>query len=648
MTGTLNIRRNASDSMGVDLSWLIGGPQGSGVESGASIFSRACAGLGYRIFGKREFYSNIKGEHSYFTVRVSDRRIASNVDDVDLMTSFDAETILRHYGEVRGGGAIIYDSDLEGVTTDRVPTLDAPFRDRLHADLSRHGLPPEVGSALKIARARGVTLYPVSFKGILAGLAEQTQNPKLKGLVRMFNVIGVSLSAGLLRIPLPALLGAVDGIFSKKPQVALLNRTAADHSYKTGSEFPGLQTGLTGTEKRPGTILVQGHEGTSIGKIVAGCRFQSYYPITPASDESMYLESHQVLDVDGQEPGCTAVIQTEDEISAIGMMIGGALTGARSSTSTSGPGFALMSEALGWAGINEVPVVITLYQRSGPSTGLPTRHGQDDLLFAIHAGHGDFPRLVYASGDIAESFYDTARCFNYSDVFQVPVIHMMDKFLASSVVTCDRFDPGRVSVERGRLLESVDGEYRRFELTGDGISPRSRLGMDGGIFWNTGDESDELGHITEDPVMRVRMMDKRMSRLDLILERIPPEEQAVSYGTGDVTVVSWGSCKGPILDAIEALRGDGIGVGFVQIKLLHPFPAKLVSSMLSGAKTLVDIEANHSGQLGKILRQNTGRDADYYVLKYTGRGMTSTEIRDSLRRIIEGRAEKREVLTHGA
>lgn len=248
------------------------------------------------------------------------------------------------------------------------------------------------------------------------------------------------------------------------------------------------------------------------------------------------------------------MIQTEDEISAMGMTIGGALTGTRSATCTSGPGFALMTEMLGWAGINEVPIVITNYQRSGPSTGLPTRHGQDDLLFSIFAGHGDFPKIVYASGEIEESFYDTGNCFNYADVFQVPVIHMMDKFHASSVITCKKWDAEKISIDRGKLLETVEDGYRRFEFTDDGISPRSRLGMDNGIFWNTGDESDETGHISEDPVSRVKMMDKRMSRLDLILEKIPKEEQAISFGTHDFTVISWGSAVGPVKDALEMLK----------------------------------------------------------------------------------------------
>ncbi|MDH3277998.1 MAG: 2-oxoacid:ferredoxin oxidoreductase subunit alpha [Nitrosopumilus sp.] len=633
----------------VDFSWLIGGPQGSGVESGANVFSKVCAELGYQVFGKREFHSNIKGDHSYFTVRISDKLIHSNVNDVSLMISFDAETIFRHYDEVMAGGGIIYDSDLNKITTESVGTLDNYFKERLHQELESRDKPFTIDGVLEIAKEKGVRLYPVSFKNILKDLAEQTENPRMKGMVRMFNVIGVSLSLGLIKMPADSLLKSIDSIFSKKPKIAEINKQAANYSYNyASSKFTDFSFTLPGIEKQSDTILVQGHQGTSIGKMVSGCRFQSYYPITPASDESVFLESHELLEVNNDRPGSTIVIQTEDEISAIGMMIGSALTGTRSSTSTSGPGFALMAEAIGWAGMNEVPIVLTVYQRSGPSTGLPTRHGQDDLSFAVAGSFGDFPKVVYASGDIEESFYDTARCFNYADVYQVPVIHMMDKFLSSSVLTCKKFDTQKIKINRGKLLDAVEGEYRRFAFTNDGISPRSRLGLDNGIFWNTGDESDEFGHITEDPQMRIKMMDKRMSRLELILKQVPEDEQVISHGVHDYTIISWGSTKGPILDALEMLKKEGIEVGFVQMKLLHPFPAETVKLLLKNVKTIIDIEANHSGQLGKIFKQNVTKEIDYFILKYTGRGMTSTEIYESLKKILENKANKREILDHGS
>ena len=634
----------------VDLTWLIGGPQGSGVETGANIFSRVSAEMGYQVFGKREFYSNIKGEHSYFTLRVSNKKIHSNLNDVTLMVSYDAETIFRHYHEIISGGGLIYDSDLVNTTIDEVHTLDQFFKSRLKKELETKNKPLTIAGVIEVAKEKGVMLYPISFRTILSNLADETKNPKLKGLIRMFNVIGVSLSLGLLKMPPDSLFKSIGTIFAKKQKIAEINQKAANYSYNFATvKFNSFNYSLPGTTKEPHTILVQGQQGTAIGKMVSGCRFQPYYPITPASDESMFLEEHEILEIEGDRPGSTVVIQTEDEISAIGMMIGGALTGTRSATSTSGPGFSLMAEALGWAGINEVPIVITLFQRSGPSTGLPTRHGQDDLLFAINAGHGEFPRIVYASGDIEESFYDTGRCFNYSDVFQIPVIHMMDKFMSSSVVTCKRFDPDKVTIDRGKLLDKIEGnDYRRFASTDDGISPRSKLGLENGIFWNTGDESDEYGHISEDPLERVKMMDKRMSRLGLIVKKIPKEDQIVTFGVHDFTIISWGSTKGPIIDALDMLKNENINVGFVQFKLLHPFPTEYTKSLLKDTKTIIDIEANYTGQLGQIFKQNLGRDVDYFILKFTGRGMTSTEIYDSLKKIIENKAKKREVLTHGA
>ena len=636
--------------MAADVSWLIGGPQGSGVESAANIFSRVCARLGYNVFGKREFYSNIKGEHSYFVVRVSDGAIRSNVNDIDLLVSYDAETIFRHAEDVADKCAVLYDSDLDGVSTADVKTLDAPFRARLEAHLAEMGKPSTVAGILEVALERGAHVFPVSFSSLLERLAAEEDNPRLKGMKRLFNVLGVSLSLGVLSMPTDPLLEAVDTIFGKKPKVAELNKHAARLAYARGTEFTDLDHALPRIEKRPHTMLVQGFQGTAIGKMVCGCRFQPYYPITPASDESVYLETNEVLAVDGDRPGSTLVVQSEDEICAMGMTIGGAVAGARSSTCTSGPGFSLMAEALGWAGINEVPVVVTMYQRSGPSTGLPTRHGQDDLLFAVHAGHGEFPRIVYASGDVEESFYDTGRCFNYADAYQVPVIHMMDKLIASSVATCPRFDPSRVGIERGKLLSRVEegSDYRRFAYTDDCVSPRAVLGLENGVFWNTGDESDEYGHITEDPVVRVRMMDKRAGKLPRMLREIPDAEQAVSYGVREHTVVSWGSAKGAVLDAIEMLRAEGKEVGFVQVKLLSPFPVDYLRFLLRDAKVVIDVEANQTAQLGQLMRMHAGIEPDHYVLKYTGRAMTCTEVHGALRRILDGGAEKREVLTHGA
>jgi len=634
--------------MAFDYSWLIGGPQGSGVDTAANIFSRVSAKLGYHIFGKREYHSNIKGEHSYFVVRLSDEKISSNVNGANIMVAYDAETLIRHCLEIFKGGAIIYDSSVTDTTIDEIPTLEVGYKKRLLEFFKSKNMAPNVSSIIDLAKKNGVKVYPVSFRDVLANIANELGKPELSRMVRLFNVLGVSFSLGILKAPIEPLLETIEDTFSKKPSIIELNKKAANFSYNYASaKFSDFQDSISNNGKSENTLLVQGHQGSALGKMVCGCRFQSYYPITPASDESEFLETHEILQVREDRPGSTSIIQTEDEISAIGMAIGASLTGVRSATSTSGPGFSLMAETLGWAGINEVPVVITLFQRSGPSTGLPTRHGQDDLLFAINAGHGEFPRIVYASGDVEDSFYDTGKCFNFADIFQVPVIHILDKFIASSVVTCNRFDPDLVSIDRGKLLEKIDGDYKRFALSEDGISPRSKLGLENGIFWNTGDESDEYGHITEDPVTRIQMMDKRQTKVEQIISLIPKEDQAVVYGKLDICIVSWGSPKGPILDAIEMHKQDGYEIGFIDIKLLHPFPTDYIKSLLIDSSIVIDIEANMTGQLASLIKENLLRDPDYYILKYTGRPMTCTEIFDSLKKILEKKAEKKQVLSYG-
>ena len=634
--------------MTFDFSWLIGGPQGSGVDTAANIFSRVGAKLGYHVFGKREYHSNIKGLHSYFVVRLSDKKIRSNINGANIMVAYDAETMIRHGLEILKDGAIIYDSSIVNTTIDEIPTLENGYRERLSEFFNSKGKEPNVSSVLDLAKENGVKLYPISFRDTLSNIANELNNPKLSGMTRMFNVLGVSFSFGILKAPIEPLLEAIEDTFVKKPSISDLNKNAANFSYNYASaKFSDFQSSISKIDKESNTLLVQGHQSSALGKIVCGCRFQSYYPITPASDESEFLETHEILQVKEDRPGSTTIVQTEDEISAIGMAVGASLTGVRSATSTSGPGFSLMAETLGWAGINETPVVITLFQRSGPSTGLPTRQGQDDLLFAINAGHGEFPRIVYASGDVEDSFYDTGKCFNFADIFQVPVIHILDKFIASSVVTCKRFEPDLISIDRGKLLEKIDGDYKRFAHSPDGISPRSKLGLENGVFWNTGDESDEYGHISEDPVNRIQMMDKRQTKVEQMLSLIPKDDQAVAYGKLDICIVSWGSPKGPILDAIEMHRNEGHEIGFIDIKLLHPFPTNYIKSMLKDSSIIIDIEANMTGQLASLIRENLLRDPDYYVLKYTGRPMTCIEIFDSLKKILEKKSEKKQVLTYG-
>jgi 2-oxoglutarate ferredoxin oxidoreductase subunit alpha len=643
------------------LSWVIGGAQGSGVDSAANIFSRACAVGGLHVFGKREYYSNIKGEHSYFTVRVAEKPIRSSVDELNVLVSFDAETVFRHFNEVTKGGAIFYDSGSLETKVDEVPTIDDPAAKRIKKMLKEAGLEDTIKGALEFAKRNGVVLFPMPYFQLLEEFAAKMNNPALSKLTRMTNVMALSASMALLDFDTDALAKGIRYIFKAKESVAEMNVKAATHIYafaKQKLDPAGFQYRLKVKPASKDMMIVLGSQSSAMGKMVAGCRFQTYYPITPASDDSEFLESHEVLELyDSGKKGSTVVVQTEDEIAAITMAIGGALSGARSATATSGPGFSLMAEALGWAGINEVPVVVSLYQRAGPSTGLPTRHEQGDLQFAINAGHGEFPRIVFASGDIEESFYDTIKAFNFAEKYQMPVIHMLDKAIANSLTTCKVFDPAKVKIERGALAtkitekdKGVAGNYLRFKLDGNPITPRIPLGTEDAIFWNTGDEHTEEGHITEDPETRVRMVEKRMDKLELALKEIPDEDKAIMFGDpkADVAIISWGSTKGAVLDAMEMLEAEGKKVRFVHVRLMNPFPKELVKSMLAGAKTVVDIEMNYLAQLGALVSQHIGRAPDYKIVKYNGRPMSLEEVYNAVTRIISGDAPRRQVLKSGS
>jgi 2-oxoglutarate/2-oxoacid ferredoxin oxidoreductase subunit alpha len=640
-----------------DFSWMIGGAQGSGVDTPASIFARAVATAGFYVYGTREYYSNIKGEHSYFQVRFGRRFLRSHVNTVDMLATFDDETVARHAFEVREGGAIIFDQGVADNKIQDIPTMEPEVVRSLRADLDANGLPHTINGVLESARRRGVHIYPVQYADILKSVGDRLGETSMTSLARMTNVLSVAASFALLGFPKEIVSEAIRKQFKSKPKVAAMNVAAVDEAYAhVAKHFDGsfgykFEPAEANGEKR---VLVRGTSAVGIAKIAAGCRLQTYYPITPASDESEYLEEHETIDLYGvlgaeaaaTSKGSVAVVQTEDETAAILMAIGGGLSGVRAATSTSGPGFCLMAEGMGWAGMNEVPVVVTLYQRAGPSTGLPTRHAQGDLRFALHIGHDEFPRIILASGDIEESFYDVAKAFNFAERYQVPVIHLLDKAMANADQTCIMFDPNEMRIDRGALVkgpvrESGDGKsedrnFKRFKFTETGISPRPVIGAKGGIFWNSGDEHDENGHITEDPTNRMMMMEKRMGKLDIAAGEIPLDDKVRFHGPANapMTVISWGSTKGAILDAMDALREqDGISVNFVQLRLMSPFPTEEVREALSRSKKLVDVEMNYSGQLAGLLREMTGISADHHVVKYNGRPISCEEVYDALKQI---------------
>jgi 2-oxoglutarate ferredoxin oxidoreductase subunit alpha len=633
------------------INWMAGGAQGSGVDAAANIFGRACGYGGLYVFGRREYHSNIKGLHSYFHLRLAKQEILANVNDVNLLAAFDAETVVRHMQEVVPDGGVIVDSMEMDTKVMEIPTLPPEFKAELEKFMKENSIGETLKDFLDYAQKRKVQVFPVPYHAILANVGKSLKIPQLSKITRMINVLAIGVSFSLLKYDQSLVERALKATFPQK--IADMNITALNQAYEFAEKTfkDNFKHKLEKLDIKEERVFLTGNQAVAMGKVLGGCRVQTYYPITPAADESEYLEAHEILKTRGEDEAII-VIQTEDEIAAINSASGACLAGARAATSTSGPGFSLMAEGLGWAGNCEVPVVVTYYQRGAPATGLPTRHGQADLRFAMHAAHGEFPRIILASGDIKECFYDAAKAFNLAEKYQMPVIHLIDKAMANCSQTYPIFDYDGFMIDRGDLLTEQDlegKEYKRFQFTETGVSPRAVLGTKNAVMWYTGDEHNESGHISEEPLNRRFMMEKRMKKLDIVEKEVPTEEKMKFYGdkTSESVVVSWGSPKGAIIESINMLKEEGLSVGFLQMRMLHPLPVEAVKRVLAGRKRIIDIEDNYTGQLGGVIREKTGISPNFYVLKYTGRPTSTTEVYNALKAILTGQALERTVLMFG-
>jgi 2-oxoglutarate ferredoxin oxidoreductase subunit alpha len=573
---------------------------------------------------------------------------------VDLLASFDAETIVRHVGEVVNEGGIIVDSrDSEVNVLTGIPTFSEEYKNQIREFMKENNVGETIDDFLTYAKKKNIQIYSVPYMDLLKQIGETLKIEKISTLSKMINVLTIGISFALLKYDKKLVEDAIKATFHEK--IATMNVTAVDQAYDYAEKnlnVNGFKYRLEKQDVKEQRIFLTGNQAVAMGKVLGGCRIQTYYPITPAADESEYLESHEILRTRKGE-NAIVVLQTEDEIAAVNSASGACLTGARAATSTSGPGFSLMAEGLGWAGNNEVPLVITHYQRGGPSTGQPTRHSQQDLRFAIHAAHGEFGRIILASGDIKECFYDAAEVFNLAEKFQMPVIHLLDKGMANCSQTYPVFDYAHVKINRGEIVteKELEGkEYRRFRFTETGVSPRAFLGTKNAIQWYSGDEHNESGNINEETVNRRKMMEKRVQKLDLVDKEVPLEMKVNFFGDKDSEniAVSWGSPKGAIIESLNQLKDEGLSLGYIQIRMIHPLPSAYLRQMLQGKKRIIDIEENITAQLGGIITQYTTIKPNFYILKYTGRPMMTTEVYAAIKMILNDKAPERQVLMLGA
>ena len=637
------------------LNWMAGGPQGSGVDTASNIFGRACGYGGLYVFGRREYHSNIKTMHSYFHQRISKQPTLANISDVNLLAAFDAETVVRHVGEVVNEGGVIVDSQFLDANALGIITFSEEYKNTVRQFIKNNNVSGEtINDFLNWAKQKNIQIFPIPYMELLKQVGEKLKIEKISLLSKMINVLAIGVSFALLKYDRKLVEDAIKATFNEK--IAAMNVTAVNVAYDFTEKNFNVNNFKHKLEKQPTNetrIFLTGNQAVAMGKVLGGCRVQTYYPITPAADESEYLEAHEILKTTKGSQEAIIVLQTEDEIAAINSASGACLAGARAATSTSGPGFSLMAEGLGWAGNNEVPVVVTLYQRGGPATGQPTRHSQQDLRFAMHAAHGEFSRIIVASGDIEECFFDAAGVFNLAEKYQMPVIHLLDKGMANSSQTYPIFDYSGVKINRGLIVDEKDLEgktYSRFQFTESGVSPRAFLGTKNAIQWYSGDEHNEMGNINEEPENRRKMMDKRIGKLDLVQKEVPIELKLNVYGDKDSEniIVSWGSPKGAIIEALNQLKEEGYSLGFIQVRMVFPLPSTYLNKALMGKTRIIDIEDNHNAQLAGVITQYALIKPNYYILKYSGRPMTVTEVYNALKAILDDKAAERQVLNNGA
>jgi len=613
-----------------DFTWRVGGPQGGGIETAATLFARAVGKGGWWVATKREYHSNIMGRHSYLDVRLGRKPVQAFRERVDFLVALDGETLARHLGEVREGGVLLYDPKVLELSLHKLPMLDHRVAESLAERFGKAD--PSLKEILSAHVEAGVRPIPYPYEEVADRIGAELGVPSLQAR-RALNTIAVAASLHLLGYPLEPLLEALALQFRGK--VLELNQKVAEAVYR--EEVPKLPFRLHLNGYEPGRVYLTGAQAAALGKLAGGLRFQTYYPISPATDESTYLEAHTAF------PGAdVAVVQTEDEIAAVTMAIGAALTGAKAATATSGPGFSLMAEGMGFAGMIEAPLVVTLYQRGGPSTGLPTRTEQGDLMFAIRGGHGEYPRLVLASGDILDAFLDAQKALAWAWRYQTVVVHLVDKFLSSSAQSLPKETLRVLSLDGEKRITPKEGfgPYERYSESEDGISPFVPIGTPGGFYWMTSDEHDPVGHITEDPVLREGQMEKRMRKLETARKEIPLEDQYTLYRDGEVLVLGFGTVKGIMLEALDHLQG----VGYLHLRLLWPFPE--IGHLLEG-KRLVTVEHNFSGQLADLVQQETLKKVHHRVVKYNGRPITLDEAVEALKTIKRGQAPAKLVLRKG-
>jgi 2-oxoglutarate ferredoxin oxidoreductase subunit alpha len=454
----------------------------------------------------------------------------------------------------------------------------------------------------------------------------------------LYNTVALGSLFWLLSLDFEVLEGLLREIFggrrSKDNSVVEANVGVARAGYQYAQEhFAALDYAWKFTGKQ--RMVASGNELFGLGALAAGCKFYAAYPMAPSTAVLHWLATHAAR-------YGMVVKQCEDEIAVLNMVVGAGHVGVRAMCATSGGGFALMTEAVGLAGMTETPVVVIDVQRGGPSTGLPTKTEQADLNQLFGASQGDYPRAILAPTDLVDCYYTVVEAFNLAEKYQCPVLIASDLLLSEHRESADPEDfDFNVPIERGALLTNgaPEGTYKRFAFTDSGVSPRVLPGTEGAAYVAASDEHDETGVLISDeftnPEIRARMMEKRMRKMEGLLKDCPPP-QLFGPADADITLIGWGSTKGVIREAIGLLAAEGISANNLQIRYLVPFHEAEVQAILSASRRTLVVENNYTGQLARHIRAETGFTVDGKLLKYDGEPFEPHHIVNHVKEILHG------------
>ena len=581
----------------------IGGAAGDGLDKAGDTFAKTASRLGLYLYAYNSYQSIIRGGHIWLRVRVGEEKVYSHGDHLNLLIALNQDTLERHAREVEPGGAVLFNSDKL--------TLDSSLFE---------------GQVLPV---------PMPVRELLKPLG--------RTLPVMQNTVSLGAAIFLLGLEFEMMAQVLADTFQHKGQ-EMVNQNV--QVAKAGFDYAKEKFVPLGYEwnfsriRRP---FITGNEAMALGAVNAGCKFYSAYPMTPASTILHWMVAHA--------DRCGVVVkQCEDEIAVANMAVGAGLAGARSMCATSGGGFALMTEAIGQAGMIEAPVVFITVQRGGPSTGIPTKTEQADLNQALGASQGDFPRIIMAPADVTDAYYTAAEALNLADKYQLPVIILSDLLVSEHPETIERdgLKPDLL-IDRGQLVTEWpedNGTYKRYAFTESGVSPRALPGTKNTLYIAPTDDHDEEGILISDeytsPPVRRKVQEKRMKKLEGALRELPPP-QLEGPEDADVTLVGWGSCKGVIREAAEILRSEGIVTNQLHFKYLLPFHTKEALEILNRCKRTVGVEVNYTGQFARHLRSETGVSLDDMILKYDGEPFEPAFIVNRVKEIVQGESPSLEV-----